>query len=315
MKLAFQYSLTCGLLLALGASTASGAQSGRLAAVVAGRPVTVRELAGWLRVRNVDPAKATRGLWQRALDAAVDRAVLVALARRERLDVSDDRARAAVVERRRGPGAAEYVRRTRLLGLTPAEEVEWMREQLLIEELLVRKIGAKLFVAPKAVREWYEKNRDLLAEPEVRVARVMTIETGPGAREKITKLRQSVLKGADLAGLARKHSAGPWAARGGLLGPMVKDVSGSVFAERVFNLEKAGDLSEVFETKLGLHFLKLEEIRLGKAPGLKEAQDGIRLRLAGKLRAKHISELAQQARRKAVVRTFWRNIPFSSNLP
>ena len=310
MRPAFQYGLTCGLLLALGVSTAAGAQSGRLAAVVAGQPVTVRELAGWLRVRNVDPAKATRRLWQRALDAAIDRAVLVALARRERLSVPDRRVLAAVAERRRGPTAADYVRGIRLAGLTPEQEIQRMREQLLIEELLSRKVGAKLFVAPGTVLEWYEKNKDLLAEPDVRLARVMTIEAGAAARKKITELRQSVLKGADFAELARRHSVGPWAARGGLLDPILKDVSGSVFAGRVFQLQEPGDVGEVFETKMGLHFLRLEEVRPGKTPGFKEAQGRIRSRLAEELRTKHITDLARQARRKTVVRTFWRNIPW-----
>ena len=315
MKRVLQYCLTCGLLLAMGAPTAAGAQAGRLAAVVGGRPVTVRELAGWLRVRNVDPAKATRQMWESALNAAVDRAVLLTLARRERLAVSDDRVRAAIAKRRSGPGAAEYVRQIRLTGLTPEQVTQRMREQLLIEAVLSRKVGAKVFVAPKAVFEWYQKNKDLLAEPEVRLARGMTVEAGAKAREQITKLRQSVLKGEDFAGLARKRSAGPWAPKGGLLDPMTRGVSGSVFAERVFKLQKAGDVGEVFKTDMGFHFLKLEEVRRGKVPDFKEAQDRIRRQLAEKLRAKHITALARKARRKTVMRTFWRNIPSSPNVP
>ena len=311
MKHALRYGLTLALLLALGVSTAAGAQSGRLAAVVAGGPITVRELADWLRVRNVDPAKATRQVWQQALDAVVDRAVLISVALRERLDVSEDRVREAVAEARRGPGAAKYVRQIRLAGLTPEQEMQRMREQFLIDKLLSRKVGAKLFVPPKAVIEWYEKNKDLLAEPEVRLARVMTIEAGPDARAKITELRANALKGADLAELARKHSAGPWAAKGGLFDPIMKGVSVNVFAERVVQLKKAGDVSEIFETEMGLHFLRLEEVRPGKVPSFKEAQERIRHRLGEKLRAKHITKLAREARRKTVVRTFWRNIPFA----
>ncbi len=315
MKHVLRCGLICALLLAMGVSAARGAQSGRLAAVVAGQPVTVRELAGWLRVRDVDPAKATRQMWQSALDAAVDRAVLLTLARRERLVVTDDRVRAAITERRSGPGAAAYARQVRLTGLTPEQETQRMRDQLLIEAILSRKVGAKLFVAPKAVFAWYEKNKDLLAEPEVRLARVMTVEAGANAREEITKLRQSVLKGEDFAQLARERSAGPWAPKGGLLDPMMRGVSGSVFAEGVFNLHKVGDVGDVFETEVGFHFLKLEEARPGKVPGFKEAQDGIRRRLAAKLRAKHITELAREMRRRTVVRTFWRNIPSASNAP
>jgi len=200
-----------------------------------------------------------------------------------------------------------------------------MREQLLVERLLARKLGAKLFVAPGAVSAWYKKNKDLLAGPEVRVARVMTAEGGPKtagpkgagaataaatARAKIKRLRERVLGGADFAKLARDGSAGPWAKKGGLLEPMEQGDSGPVFAERVFGLAKPGDVTEIFETDAGLHFLRLEEVRPGKVPSFKDAQEAIRTRLQAELRAKHVSELARELRRKTAVRVFWRHIPW-----
>ena len=222
----------------------------------------------------------------------------------------------AIDEWRRGPDAAEHARRIRLLGLGPEREAQSVREQLLIEALLSRKLGAKLFISPKAMVEWYEKNKDLLAGPEVRIARVMTVRAGPtgdaAAKTKIAGLRRKVLLGGDFAELARKHSAGPWAGKGGLLDPMSRNNSGNVFAERVFQLKKPGDVTDIFVTAAGLHFLKLEAVRPGEVPAFKEVQGRIRRRLGEKLRAKHITELAQQARRKTTVRVFWHNISWQA---
>lgn len=316
MTRALRCGILCVLIAAAGAPAASAAQAGRLAAVVAGRPITVRELANELRVRNVDPAKASRQAWQSVLDSAIGRAALIEQARREKVDVSERQVRTAVAGRRRGPDAAEHARRIRLLGLGSEQEAQSVREQLLIEALLSRKLGAKLFISPKAMVEWYEKNKDLLAGPEVRIARVMTVRAGPtgdaAAKTKIAGLRRKVLLGGDFAELARKHSAGPWAGKGGLLDPMSRNNSGNVFAERVFQLKKPGDVTDIFVTAAGLHFLKLEAVRPGEVPAFKEVQGRIRRRLGEKLRAKHITELAQQARRKTTVRVFWHNISWQA---
>lgn len=306
--------IVCCLMLGGAALGARAAEPGRLAAVVAGRPVTVRELAGWLRLRGIEPEKAGARSWQGALDAVIDRAVLAAAAEQEKVQVLDAEVTSAIAARRKGAGAGAYARRVALMGLGREQERRMMREQLLIERLLARKLGAKLFVAPGAVSAWYKKNKDLLAGPEVRVARVMTVEGEPkgagAAGAKIKRLRERVLGGADFAKLARDSSAGPWAKKGGLLEPMEEGDSGPVFAERVFRLGKPGDMTEVFETDAGLHFLRLEEVRPGKVPSFKDAQEGIRRRLQAELRAKHVSELARELRRKTAVRVFWRHIPW-----
>ena len=306
--------IICCLMLGAGALGARAADPGRLAAVVAGRPVTVRELAGWLRLRGIEPEKATARAWQGALDAVIDRAVLAAAAEQEKVQVLDAEVVSAIAVQRQGAGAEAYARRVRLMAPGGEQERRMMREQLLIERLLSRKLGAKLFVAPGAVSAWYKKNKDLLAGAEVRVARVMTAEGEPkgadAARAKIKRLRERVLGGAEFAKLARDSSAGPWAKKGGLLEPMQDGDSGPVFAERVFGLAKPGDVTDIFETDSGLHFLRLEEVRSGKVPSFNDAQETIRRRLQAELRAKHIFELARELRRKTPVRIFWRHIPW-----
>ena len=292
----------------------AGEGPSRLVALVAGRPVTALELSKWLRVRDIDPAKTTRQDWELALAAAIDRAVLAEAAKLEKIEVSDAEAARVIAARRRGEDADAYVRHVRQLELAPQQELEWMRESLVIERLLARKLGAKLFVAPAAVSEWYEKNKDLLATPEVRVARVITVEVKPGAdraaaRKKIDELRERVVVGADFAELAKAHSDGPWAAKGGLMEPMERGTTGSVFAGLVFATKKVGEVTDVVETESGFHILKLEEIRPAAVPSFKEAQPRVRQLLEDKLRAKHVPELAMKLRQRTTIRVFRGHVP------
>ena len=313
----------CCVFLAALAGPALGVERSapaRLVALVAGRPVTLQGLADRLRLCGIEPSKAVRRDWHGSLQAAIDRELLLEAARREKAEVEEAEVTFAIAAQRKGEEALRYAAEVRLLGLSPKQERARMRERLMIERVLARKLGAKLFVPAAAVQDWYRKNKDLLARPETRVVRVITVRAKgsdgaamSAARRKMAELRLRVIGGADFARIAREHSAGPWAKRGGLVGPVVRGESGSVFADRVFQIKKRGDVTEVFETKGELHILKLEEIRSAAVPAFKEAQERIRERLAHKLRMKHLPELTAALRRETAVRVFWRNIPWPAD--
>ncbi len=284
----------------------------QVVAVVAGRPITLLELSQWLRLADIDPDKAGRQDWQDALGAAIDRAVLIEAGKTEKIGATDEEVARAIEARRSGPEADEYLRRVRLLELTESQERDRMREQLLIDGLLMRKLGSALFVAPSAVAEWYEKNKDLLAGPEVRVARVITVRRAAGGgdpKAQFAEISKRLAAGEDFAALAKAHSADPWAEKGGLMPPLRGRDCGSIFAERVFGLAKAGDVSDVFETDAGVHILKLEGIRPPVVPSFEQAREAVHQRLLDELRAKHIPPVVQELRLRTTVTIFWQQLP------
>ncbi len=92
---------------------------------------------------------------------------------------------------------------------------------------------------------------------------VKTKNTPPLGRSKeeakllIENLRERVLKGEDMSALAAQYSEDPGSAKkGGQLSPFKRGQMVPEFEEVAFSL-KAGDVSDIFETKFGFHFIQL----------------------------------------------------------
>jgi parvulin-like peptidyl-prolyl isomerase len=312
----FRYQLLCGMfcLAAAVGPAVAGEPVGRLLALVEKRAVTQRDVAQRLALGGVEPQGATRERWQKALIEAIDHQVLLVAALRSRTYIAESEVETAMRGLRSGPRAAEYEREIKVLGLSEKAERERLREQLLLERWLAEQLAAKLFVPPGEVRRWYDEHRAELAEPEARVARVLTLRISPqrdeaAAREQMAKLCEQIRDGVPFADAAKTHSEDPWGPRGGLLDPIKRGDSGSIFAAEVFKLRKVGDRSEVFKSELGLHVVELEAIRPGRLPAFEEVQEQILARLRGVLRAKHLARLAEDWRRKMTVRVFWDQLP------
>jgi len=93
---------------------------------------------------------------------------------------------------------------------------------------------------------------------------VKTPVVGPSqlkeAREKLTALRNRVLKGEKFSTLAVLYSEDPGSAsKGGELGLFTKGNMAPEFETAAFNLKNKNDVSEIIKTKFGFHFLQLIE--------------------------------------------------------
>jgi peptidyl-prolyl cis-trans isomerase SurA len=77
------------------------------------------------------------------------------------------------------------------------------------------------------------------------------------AKQLIESLRDRVLRGEDMSALAAQYSEDPGSAKkGGQLSPFKRGQMVPEFEEVAFSL-KAGDISDIFETKFGFHFIQL----------------------------------------------------------
>lgn len=137
------------------------------------------------------------------------------------------------------------------------------------------------FVSDSDVAAYYEANQSTFTTPEAVKARHILkkfpdnatdeqkMETKAAAEELLKTVNAELAAGADFAELAKTHSEGPSATRGGALrgsnpklpagdyftrGEMVKP-----FEETAFDVLEPGEVSGLVETQFGYHIIKLEE--------------------------------------------------------
>ncbi|GAA4928786.1 peptidylprolyl isomerase [Mucilaginibacter defluvii] len=142
-----------------------------------------------------------------------------------------------------------------------------LREQMIAQRMR-EKIIEKLNVTPQEVKEYFEKiPKDSLPtiNKEVEVGEIvfqpkLTKEEKAVYKQKAEDLRARVKKGEDFASLARLYSQDGSAAEGGDLGFADRNSYVKEFAAYAFKL-KAGEISPVFETDFGFHFLQVIERR------------------------------------------------------
>ena len=130
-------------------------------------------------------------------------------------------------------------------------KLEQARRQVLIEELVRRKVIAQSQVTDEEARKMYEDNKPLFSMETVRVSHIM-VKTEAEA-EAILKDLQA---GKDFAELAKTMSQDTGSAeKGGDLGALRRGQTVQEFEDEAFRLQE-GELSPVIKTQYGYHILK-----------------------------------------------------------
>ncbi len=109
------------------------------------------------------------------------------------------------------------------------------------------------------VEEYSEQNRRISAQHILLRAGEEASDTKvDSAQQAAAALVDSAKAGADFAELARRHSEGPSADKGGSLGFFTKDQMVEPFSEAAFALSDSGDVaSEPVRTRFGFHVIRL----------------------------------------------------------
>lgn len=130
-------------------------------------------------------------------------------------------------------------------------KLERARRQVLIEELLQRKVVAQAQVTDEEARKMYEDNKSLFGTETMRVSHIL-VKSEAEAEAILTELQA----GKDFAELAKAKSQDTGSAeKGGDLGELRRGQAVQEFEEAAFRL-KEGELSPVVKTQYGYHILK-----------------------------------------------------------
>ncbi|NCD68769.1 peptidylprolyl isomerase [Mucilaginibacter agri] len=149
------------------------------------------------------------------------------------------------------------------------DEIRNEIRESMVADRMRGKITEKISVTPQDVKSFYDKiPKDSLPSynKEVEIGEIafnptLTKEEKEVYKEKAEALRERVKKGEDFGTLARLYSQDPGSAPdGGDLGFADRTTFVKEFSAMAFKL-KAGEISPVFETDFGFHFLQVIERR------------------------------------------------------
>lgn len=316
-----------GSLLAIGAPglAAPPAGDGRadVVARVNGRPILRRdfELAVQLQFRgrragNVG-LKELQAVREKVLESLIENELLYQKAARADAAVPDGEVEDQFRKMRDSfPSAGKFTDALRENGVGEAEFREQLKRTLIVTRFVERELVGGLEATEEEARRYYDQNPAEMARPEaVRLSQIV-VRLTPGAsqaeriaaRQKIEAILKEVRAGEDFGQLARRHSEGADAAAGGDAGLLIKG-KGPPAIERVAFSLQPGQVSDVIESRLGLHIIKVGERRPeGPAP-FAEVKEAIRARLLARERKERIRAYVEQLKEQARVE---RHLPSAS---
>ncbi len=193
-------------------------------------------------------------------------------------------------------------------GINPLKKRAELRKDLLIEEIMRENVYRRIIVTPKGIKRYYQNHIDEFSMKGSMSFRHILIkfssynsneETKTPAEDLLSRLKG----GEEFDTLAKEHSGGPHADRGGLWGlDEVKGFRKDLVAS-ISNL-KEGEISPVIKSSLGYHIFKIEEVVQAQTLSFMKVQDEIRNTLFREKFIKVKREYLKKLRQSVVIKRY-----------
>ncbi len=237
-------------------------------------------------------ADELRARWEEAREALIENRLLVQEARRRQIEVPPEEVN-------------EEIARLKKAGINAEERRDVVRENLMVGRLLASLQSARA-ISPDEVADYYEKHREDFLLREQRQVLLIAVQAADFGGEKAAAARkaqeivEALRKGEDFAALARRHSKGPAADRGGDQGWMKKGSLIPALDDVVFRL-KPGEFSGPVEVPDGYVVVKVAGVRPASQLSLAEARPEIERQLQAAERKRRRAQLIERLRNEATV--------------
>lgn len=156
-------------------------------------------------------------------------------------------------------------------------------------------------------RRYYEEHLSEFTPPErIRAAHIFLqapkTEDKKRRRGEAEKILKRLRKGKSFSELAKKHSEDSTRHTGGDLGFFTRERMAPEFNEVAFSMKEKGAVSDVVETRFGLHIVKLLDRDLGEPNAFEAVSEQIKERLKAEYRRENFSAWLKQEVPPEVVR-------------
>jgi peptidyl-prolyl cis-trans isomerase C len=262
---------------------------------VNGRPILQRDfdLAVQIQFRGgrsqpvgLEQLHATR---DKVLETLIDNELLYQKATKIQVQVTDAEV-AAEVERLKKNFATpeDFATALKESGVSEAEFAGQVRRSLVVTRFVKREVIGDLKISDEEIKRYYDQNPSEAKRPEgVRVSQIM-VRLAPDAspqeraeaRQRIEAIMKELRSGQDFGDLARHYSEGPEAGRGGDSGILTHGGGASPLIERAAFALEPGQTSDILETRIGFHILKVTGRRPEGPIPFEEAKPRIKAKIA-----------------------------------
>ncbi len=192
----------------------------------------------------------------------------------------------------RFPSEEALEERLRKAGKTKQGIRDQIRKNLLMRNFVEQRIGP-LEVSEEEAEAYFEKNKKEYSTPEQVRARHILLRDDTGAESEIRSLKTKLDEGADFEEMAKKHSEGPSAEKGGDLGFFSREKMDPDFTEVAFNLD-VGEVSDPVKTQFGYHLIKLIERKQAQPANYETSKGEVKKKLEQQKRQRKIKQLLSE---------------------
>ncbi len=158
-------------------------------------------------------------------------------------------------------------------GLDKTEEYEHHIKEFgkgVLRDMNIAQVTSQIEVTDDDIRDFYNKNGDALAVPEIKVSHIL-VDTKEEAEEAIERINA----GEDFAKVAKDMSSCPSKSKGGDLGFFGKGRMVPEFEQAAFALKK-GEMSGPVQTQFGFHVVLKTDEKGAKKPPFNDVKEQIR---------------------------------------
>ncbi|HUD72343.1 MAG TPA: peptidylprolyl isomerase [Dongiaceae bacterium] len=301
------------------APTAAPAPKSSPSSVVArvnGRPISRRDFDLMVQVqfrqrgvgeRRHEDLEAVRAS---ALDGLIDAELMYQKAIEAKVTVADAEVRAEADRLKAllggGDEAAQFFKDS---GLDAKDVDDQVRRNLVVKRFVDTQVTRGIEVTEAQAHAWYDQHPDAVTRSEsVRVSQIVvpvpstaTPAQRSDARQKVEAILKELRGGKDFAEMARLHSEGPEAKKGGDSGWIWAGGGALPVVERAALALKVGQTSDIVESRRGFHLLKATDRRPAGPIPFAEAKQGVVDRVRAEERDEKLRLYLADLRRNAKI--------------
>ncbi len=290
---------------------------------VNGKPIPRKKLDSALRAAAMQLARQGRPVQRDevaqlkldVLEEIIGRELVLQESGTESIPDLDGKVQTEIVSvRTRMGGPEEFANALKQEGITEAEYISQVRENILLREKVQQIVDRELSVTAEDVRAFYDQNPELFIAPETVRASHILIRVPTGASDEVKADKRSQIEavhtlldhGDDFAEVAKKFSEDTGSRdSGGDLGYFPRGSMVAEFDAVAFSLP-TNQVSDIVTTQFGYHILKVADRKPSHPVTFEEAKERIervlRMRKSEEIRMRHVKNLRATANVEILLR-------------